>query len=92
LKLQSKEVMIVESKLYIFAAKAAIYFKVLGAQKGRSMGKGRGPVVDAEYLKETEGARRDLRALISSKQCAPIMLRLAYSFPHLSPLSHQSLL
>ncbi|ONK64596.1 uncharacterized protein A4U43_C07F27790 [Asparagus officinalis] len=36
------------------------------------------PVVDAEYLKEIEKARRDLRALISSKNCAPIMLRLAW--------------
>lgn len=36
------------------------------------------PVVDAEYLKEIEKARRDLRALISSKSCAPIMLRLAW--------------
>ncbi|GAB4847554.1 L-ascorbate peroxidase 3 [Ancistrocladus abbreviatus] len=36
------------------------------------------PVVDAEYSKEIERARRDLRALISSKQCAPIMLRLAW--------------
>ncbi|XP_022854776.1 L-ascorbate peroxidase 3-like [Olea europaea var. sylvestris] len=35
-------------------------------------------VVDGEYLKEIEGARRDLRALISSKNCAPIMLRLAW--------------
>ncbi|CAK7334241.1 unnamed protein product [Dovyalis caffra] len=35
-------------------------------------------VVDAEYLKEIEKARRDLRALISSKNCAPIMLRLAW--------------
>ncbi|KAK6922573.1 hem peroxidase [Dillenia turbinata] len=35
------------------------------------------PVVDADYLKEIERARRDLRALISSKQCAPLMLRLA---------------
>ncbi|KAH7519905.1 hypothetical protein FEM48_Zijuj08G0087000 [Ziziphus jujuba var. spinosa] len=35
-------------------------------------------VVDAEYLKEIEKARRDLRVLISSKQCAPIMLRLAW--------------
>lgn len=34
-------------------------------------------VVDAAYLKEVEKARRDLRALISSKNCAPIMLRLA---------------
>ncbi|XP_059295158.1 L-ascorbate peroxidase 3-like [Lycium ferocissimum] len=37
-----------------------------------------GPVVDAEYIKEIEKARRDLRALISSKNCAPIMLRLAW--------------
>ncbi|KAG1354137.1 L-ascorbate peroxidase 3 [Cocos nucifera] len=36
------------------------------------------PVVDAEYLKEIDKARRDLRALISSKNCAPIMLRLAW--------------
>ncbi|MCD7471630.1 L-ascorbate peroxidase 3 [Datura stramonium] len=36
------------------------------------------PIVDAEYLKEIEKARRDLRALISSKNCAPIMLRLAW--------------
>ncbi|KAG5530191.1 hypothetical protein RHGRI_030534 [Rhododendron griersonianum] len=37
------------------------------------------PAVDAEYLKEIDRARRDLRALISSKNCAPIMLRLAMS-------------
>ncbi|KAG0477808.1 hypothetical protein HPP92_012527 [Vanilla planifolia] len=36
------------------------------------------PVVDDEYLKQIEKARRDLRALISSKNCAPIMLRLAW--------------
>ncbi|KVI04093.1 L-ascorbate peroxidase 3-like [Cynara cardunculus var. scolymus] len=36
------------------------------------------PVVDAEYLKEIETARRELRAFISSKKCAPIMLRLAW--------------
>ncbi|KAJ4843318.1 L-ascorbate peroxidase 3 [Turnera subulata] len=36
------------------------------------------PMVNAEYLKEIEKARRDLRALISSKQCAPILLRLAW--------------
>ena len=35
-------------------------------------------VVDAEYMAEIERARRDLRGLISSKNCAPIMLRLAY--------------
>ncbi|KAI3824280.1 hypothetical protein L1987_05733 [Smallanthus sonchifolius] len=36
------------------------------------------PVVDAEYLKEIERTRRDLRAHISNKNCAPIMLRLAW--------------
>lgn len=36
------------------------------------------PVVDTEYLKEIDKARRDLRALISSRNCAPIMLRLAW--------------
>ncbi|KAF5462971.1 hypothetical protein F2P56_018931 [Juglans regia] len=36
------------------------------------------PVVDADYRNEIEKARRDLRALIYSKQCAPIMLRLAW--------------
>ncbi|EOA18809.1 hypothetical protein CARUB_v10007422mg [Capsella rubella] len=34
--------------------------------------------VDSDYLKEIEKARRDLRALISSRNCAPIMLRLAW--------------
>ncbi|XP_008352433.1 L-ascorbate peroxidase 3-like [Malus domestica] len=36
------------------------------------------PVVNEEYLKEIEKARRDLRALIYSKNCAPIMLRIAW--------------
>lgn len=36
------------------------------------------PIVDAEYLKDVDKARRDLRALISSRNCAPIMLRLAW--------------
>ncbi|XP_057966492.1 L-ascorbate peroxidase 3 [Malania oleifera] len=36
------------------------------------------PVVDSEYLKEIDKARRDLRALIASRNCAPIMLRLAW--------------
>ncbi|GKV24015.1 hypothetical protein SLEP1_g33677 [Rubroshorea leprosula] len=36
------------------------------------------PVVDTEYLKEIDKARRDLRALIAFKNCAPIMLRLAW--------------
>ncbi|KAL3640363.1 L-ascorbate peroxidase 3 [Castilleja foliolosa] len=31
-----------------------------------------------EYVNEIESTRRDLRALISSKNCAPIMLRLAW--------------
>ncbi|KAJ3692800.1 hypothetical protein LUZ60_011895 [Juncus effusus] len=35
-------------------------------------------MVDAAYVKEIERARRDLRALIASKNCAPIMLRLAW--------------
>ncbi|KAK8951822.1 putative L-ascorbate peroxidase 3 [Platanthera zijinensis] len=38
-----------------------------------------GPVVDGEYLKEIERARADLRALISSKNCAFSMLRLAWN-------------
>nr|AOM63227.1 ascorbate peroxidase [Silybum marianum] len=36
------------------------------------------PVVDTEYLKEIDKARRELRAFISNKNCAPIMLRLAW--------------
>nr|AEH76922.1 peroxisomal ascorbate peroxidase [Aeluropus littoralis] len=36
------------------------------------------PVVDAEYLRQVDKTRRDLRALISNKGCAPIMLRLAW--------------
>nr|PIM97425.1 L-ascorbate peroxidase [Handroanthus impetiginosus] len=35
-------------------------------------------IVDSEYLKEVEKARRELRALIANKNCAPIMLRLAW--------------
>ncbi|KAH0892162.1 hypothetical protein HID58_054591 [Brassica napus] len=35
-------------------------------------------IVDAEYLKEIDKARRELRALIAKKNCAPIMLRLAW--------------
>ncbi|KAG7579381.1 hem peroxidase [Arabidopsis thaliana x Arabidopsis arenosa] len=35
-------------------------------------------VVDADYLKEIDKARRELRALIAKKNCAPIMLRLAW--------------
>ncbi|XP_027356730.1 L-ascorbate peroxidase 3 isoform X2 [Abrus precatorius] len=35
-------------------------------------------VVDAEYLKEVDKARRDLRALIAGRNCAPLMLRLAW--------------
>ncbi|ERN18233.1 probable L-ascorbate peroxidase 4 [Amborella trichopoda] len=36
------------------------------------------PVVDAAYRKAVDRARRDLRALIAQKNCAPIMLRLAW--------------
>ncbi|CAA7399667.1 unnamed protein product [Spirodela intermedia] len=36
------------------------------------------PVVDAAYLREIDKVRRELRALIASKNCAPIMLRLAW--------------
>nr|AQL59244.1 ascorbate peroxidase 3 [Lilium regale] len=36
------------------------------------------PIVDGEYLKVVEKARRDLRALIANKNCAPIMVRLAW--------------
>ncbi|KAF7841199.1 L-ascorbate peroxidase 3 [Senna tora] len=36
------------------------------------------PVVDTEYLKEIEKARRNLRALIANRNCAPLMLRLAW--------------
>ncbi|KAI3514222.1 hypothetical protein L1887_12541 [Cichorium endivia] len=36
------------------------------------------PVVDAKYGKEIEKARKELRYLIFSKECAPIMLRLAF--------------
>ncbi|GKA32853.1 L-ascorbate peroxidase 3-like protein [Tanacetum coccineum] len=36
------------------------------------------PIVDTEYLKQIEKARRELRAFIANKNCAPIMLRLAW--------------
>lgn len=36
------------------------------------------PIVDSEYLKDVDRARRELRSLISNKNCAPIMLRLAW--------------
>ncbi|KAI4373321.1 hypothetical protein MLD38_011457 [Melastoma candidum] len=35
-------------------------------------------MVDSDYCKDVEKARRLLRALIFTKQCAPIMLRLAW--------------
>ncbi|KAL1205791.1 L-ascorbate peroxidase 3 [Cardamine amara subsp. amara] len=35
-------------------------------------------VVNADYLKEIDKARRELRSLIANKNCAPIMLRLAW--------------
>nr|AAC28102.1 ascorbate peroxidase [Mesembryanthemum crystallinum] len=36
------------------------------------------PKVDADYLKHIEGARKELRTIISTKQCAPLMLRLSF--------------
>lgn len=36
------------------------------------------PTVDSAYLRDVETARRELRALITGKQCAPLMLRLAF--------------
>ncbi|KAI3714168.1 hypothetical protein L1987_72762 [Smallanthus sonchifolius] len=36
------------------------------------------PIVDTEYLKEIDKARREFRAFIANKNCAPIMLRLAW--------------
>ncbi|KAK7367276.1 hypothetical protein VNO80_09285 [Phaseolus coccineus] len=37
------------------------------------------PDVDQEYLKEIEKARRELRALINTNKCVPLMLRLAWN-------------
>jgi hypothetical protein len=37
------------------------------------------PTVNAEYHKAIEKAKRKLRSLIAEKNCAPIMLRLAYN-------------
>lgn len=36
------------------------------------------PVVSEEYQKAVEKAKRKLRGLIAEKNCAPLMLRLAY--------------
>ncbi|KAI3717391.1 hypothetical protein L1987_68978 [Smallanthus sonchifolius] len=36
------------------------------------------PIVDTEYLKQIDKARRELRAFIANNNCAPIMLRLAW--------------
>lgn len=36
------------------------------------------PVVDSAYLASIDKARRDLRAFIAEKNCAPLMLRLAW--------------
>lgn len=36
------------------------------------------PVVSEEYQKAIEKAKRKLRGLIAEKNCAPLMLRLAY--------------
>nr|AAC28103.1 ascorbate peroxidase [Mesembryanthemum crystallinum] len=37
-----------------------------------------GPVVDQRYLKDLEGARRDLASIIQRKNAAPVLLRLAF--------------
>lgn len=36
------------------------------------------PTVSEEYKKAVEKAKRKLRGLIAEKNCAPIMLRIAY--------------
>lgn len=36
------------------------------------------PTVSEDYLKAVDKCKRKLRALIAEKNCAPIMLRLAY--------------
>jgi L-ascorbate peroxidase len=36
------------------------------------------PIVDAEYLKAVDKCKRKLRALIAEKNCAPLMLRIAW--------------
>ena len=36
------------------------------------------PTVSEEYLKAVDKAKRKLRGFIAEKNCAPLMLRLAY--------------
>jgi len=36
------------------------------------------PKVDADYLKQIEAVHKELRSIITSQNCAPIMLRLAF--------------
>ena len=44
------------------------------------MGKKSYPAVSEEYKKAIDKCKKKLRGLIQEKQCAPIMLRLAYGF------------
>ncbi|KAJ1270331.1 hypothetical protein BS78_06G045700 [Paspalum vaginatum] len=63
----------------LFQSRAPLFLLLLLPQSNQpAMSSGSAPVVDAEYMEEIERARRDLRALIASKGCAPIMLRLAW--------------
>ena len=41
------------------------------------------PTVSEEYKKAVDKARRKLRGLIAEKNCAPLMLRLAYVFKYI---------
>lgn len=43
------------------------------------------PTASEEYIKAVEKAKKKLRGLIAEKNCAPLMLRLAY-LPHPLPL------
>ncbi|GJR10279.1 retrovirus-related pol polyprotein from transposon TNT 1-94 [Tanacetum coccineum] len=52
--------------------------KCLRDSKGKRKVDGGEIECDAEYLIEIDGARRELRALIFNKQCAHVMLRLAW--------------
>ncbi|RDX79994.1 L-ascorbate peroxidase 3, partial [Mucuna pruriens] len=65
----------ISSLSFIYKPNPCSFHFILICNLTRTMTK---PIVDAEYLKEIEKARRDLRALISNKNCAPIMLRLAW--------------
>lgn len=54
-----------------------IVTQVIGIGRSREMGKSY-PTVSAEYQKAVEKCRRKLRGFIAEKNCAPLMLRLAY--------------